>query len=539
MKLVFLLLVVLCVIGCSEADKEQIVEILPFGTVPGDDDSGDDFNIPHNPHTGYIKKYDWGDVKLGFAEPDDYPYGFDRSALKDVSPEGDRYVYISTAEGENAFFKAEFSNETYDNYRLVNDTSGQEIFATNEDVVYIPAGDYSLYGKIKDSDTWIDLDKHVKVIQYGPKSKEVYYMQIDGDGVDLENENFFTYDRIKDAFNKVYRQVLITSDRIYPRAATYYNNESIGLDFNKMLQINMMYPSTEIYLSVYNQAATAVLKQVEGIEAKDIVVKNLHERHVVFAVNKSLKYWPLKVLKTLDIDDLGFFTLYANFFPSMEPEGTTYAIQSIGNCEGGVGPNPISVTIKAIPDKRSDGTEYVKYVAYHNGLPVSFGSCDYLYTTNGLPALPIDAPGALAISKPIVKDKFRLGSVVWVPHGIGPSSFYTVMHELGHSFGLTDVSQGELYADEESGHYLAYSETPLMTWRQPSGWKLRYRNVQVVYTGGAKMDDGSVIECPIMDAFDNQWKCLRDECDTYERWISSSPIMTFFTKYAPNNCVEE
>ena len=534
MKKIFSLLLLLYMVGCSDSDKEQVVEILPFGAVPGDDDgSGDGFDIPHNPHSGYIVSYTWDEVMIGFAEPDDYPYGFDRSSLKDVSPEGDRYVYISTAEGEDAYFNAEISIDTYDSYRLVNDVSGQETFVANEDVVNISAGDYSLYGKIKESDTWVDLDKHVKVIPYGPKNKEVYYMQLDGDGVNLEDENFFREDRITDAFNDVYRQVLITP-QIIPRTPTYYNNESINLDFNQMLQINMFESNDIIAQSVKNQARETVLKQVEGVEIKNIDASKIKERHVVFAVNKSLKYWPLSVLKTLDTDDLSFFTEYANFYPWMEPEGTTYAIQSVGNCEGGVGAKPIGVTIKLVPYKTADGKDSYKLIAYHNGSPVSFGSCDYLYTTNGLPALPIDAPGALAVSYPIVKDKFRLGSVIWVPRGIGKSSFYTVMHELGHSFGLTDVSKGELYEDK-----FAYSETPLMTWQYPTGRKLRYRNIQVVFTGGATTDDGSLIECPIDGAFDNQWKCLRDECDTYERWYSSDPLMRFFSERAPKNCTRE
>ena len=173
------------------------------------------------------------------------------------------------------------------------------------------------------------------------------------------------------------------------------------------------------------------------------------------------------------------------FSPESEPNGTTYAIQSVGDCEDGVGSEGIGVTIRKID--LGDGKNH--YYAYHGGSRASFGPCDYLYTKNGIPVIPAANPSALASSFRMQKDVFVLGSVIWVPRGVGKSSLYTMMHELGHSFGLTDVAGGlssvgqgnNLVYDEITGSYvnMASSETELMTWVYPTGKKLRYRDQQV------------------------------------------------------------
>lgn len=554
-KLYFSLIVAIFFIGCSDSDKERTVEILPLGDVPDDTYSGGynndgSFDVPHNPHTGSIAGYPWNTLSLGFEEPENYPYGFDRSPLSDVSPEKDRYVYISTTTTEKAYFKAIVSDETYDSYRLINNISGDVIKVIDKEIVDVFEGEYTLQGE--NAGSWIDLDKHVKVISYEPKEKEIIYIQLDGDGWDTENDQYaFTKERVETGFNEVYSQVVMTPN-VIERAATFYNNERIKLDFNEMLQINMVYRSDLIAQSVYDQATKILLDQVENISLKDIDANKLKERHIVFAVNKTLKYWPLEGAYILNQDYLDFYSNPFHFFyPELEPVGTTYAIQSVGKCEDGVGPEPIPVTIRKVSEL-IDGQTRIVYKPYHNGKPVTFGPCDYLYTKNGLPELPINIPGALAVSFSLQKevkreddsetiDFFGLGSVVWVPRGIGPSSIYTMMHELGHSFGLTDVAETGRWLNPNDGYLSSTTETPLMSWRSPSGRKLRYRGVQVVYTGGATIDGspGERIECPVNGVLDNQWACLRDECDYYNRYLPSNPIFKYYGgMIAPHNCKE-
>lgn len=534
MKYFYLCLVVFFVFGCSESDKQQVIDVLPLGGVPDDDYAGGysdgSFDIPHNPYSGSIKGYRWDDPKLGiaFREPDDYPYGFDRSTKADVSPEQDRFVYISTKNGESAFFEpvlySSSSSETaFDSYKLVNDLDGVEYPVEYGHYVYIPKGDYSLLGF--NGIEWADLDKHIKVLSYAPKTKQIYYIQLDGDGWNTADDEFsFTKDRVENVFNEVYSQVVMDAD-VIEKDPSDYNNSDVNLDLRQLLQINMVTPNKLIPDYVAAQAREQLLKQVKSKKLDEIDASTLSGRHVVFAINKAMKYWTLSSLYgvTEDLSSLGPY----KFNPEGEPEGTTYAIQSVGDCEDGVGSKGIGVTIRSID--LGDGGKH--YYAYHNGSRVSFGPCDYLYTINGIPVLPYDRPSTIAVSYPLYKDDFILGSVVWVPRRLGKSGQYTMMHELGHSFGLTDVAAGN-----NIGEY-ASQETELMTWVVPSGKKIRYRVQQVVYTGGG--DSGH--ECVIDDVFESQWKCLRDECDFYEHWKSPNPIRKFWFKKGSGveKCLED
>lgn len=530
MKYFCLCLITCFLFGCSDSNKEQVINVLPLGGVPDDDFEGEytdgSFDIRHNPHTGSIVGYKWDDPKLGiaFVEPDNYPYGFDRSTKADVSPEQDRFVYISTKNGENAYFKPVFyplpSGETpYDSYKLVNDATGYEYLLEANIYQYIPEGDYSLKGFNKIE--WIDLDKHIKVLSYAPKEKQFNYIQLDGDGWDTDKDvSSFTKTRIIDAFNEVYSQVVMTPI-VNEQDPSVYNKPSVNLDLSQLLQINMVEPNSLIPEHVRGIAQERLLKQLNGKDLEKLDASTITDRHFVFAINKAMKYWPLESLYGVT-DDLAELMKF-RFDPAGEPEGTTYAIQSVGECEDGVGAQGVGVTIRRVV--LGDGKYH--YYAYHNGTRVSFGACDYLYTTNGFPVIPYANPRAAAVSYPLGKGYFNLGSVVWAPRKLGKSAFYTVMHELGHSFGLTDVAMGD------AGYYASF-ETGVMTWRQPTGRKIRYRGQQVVYTSGG----GSPDECAVDGVYENQWACLRDECDFYDHWRASNPIRKYWDDKDVEKCLE-
>ena len=52
------------------------------------------FTLPYNPRDGRIVQYQWKNVDPVFAEPDNYPYGFDRDPT-----DKDPFVYISVETG--------------------------------------------------------------------------------------------------------------------------------------------------------------------------------------------------------------------------------------------------------------------------------------------------------------------------------------------------------------------------------------------------------------------------------------------------------
>lgn len=526
MKWIIFLLIAFLVLGCSESDKEVVINVLPFGEVPDDNYEGEypdgSFDIKHNPQTGSIALYrsNYDDMSIAFEESIGYPYGFDRSTAGDISPEKDRFVYISTKNGEDASFMPVLSKKLFNEYQLIEETSSSIIPLFDGQTAYLPAGDYILYGH--NGIRWENLDKHIKVISYTPKPKYIYYVQLDGDGWNTENDkNSFTIERVTQAFNNVYRQVVLEPHFI-PQDLSFYNQPDVNLDLSALLQINMVNRNNLIISYVYKQAEEMVLSQLEGKDIKKIDINSIIGRHIVVAINKALKFWPLKSVYGNSGNLIDLKNNY-KFNPENEPSGTTYAIQSIGECEDGVGKNAINVTI------RKSITEYgeEQLFAYHNGEKVTFGPCDYIFTTNGFPVIPYIDPETFAISFPFKKEGFIFGSIIWVPRG-GEMNFDVMMHELGHSFGLADVSRNDVYNSTVSS-----TETNLMSWAFPNGKRLRYRNQQVVYTGG----DINNNESPVENVFENQWACLRDECDSYDRWDNSNPIMKYWCDLFAEKCL--
>ena len=69
-----------------------------------------------------------------------------------------------------------------------------------------------------------------------------------------------------------------------------------------------------------------------------------------------------------------------------------------------------------------------------------------------------------------------------------------------------------------------------MSWIVPSGRKLRYHGANVAYTGGGPWHR----ECPVRKddktlVYQNQWACLRGDCDTYDYWTNVNPVYRFWT----------
>ena len=131
-----------------------------------------------------------------------------------------------------------------------------------------------------------------------------------------------------------------------------------------------------------------------------------------------------------------------------------------------------------------------------------------------------------------MKKGFYLGSIVWIPRGASLMNYYVMMHELGHSFGLVDVAKEDEFASN-----FPSAETNLMSWRAPNGRSLRYRNQQVVYTGGYVADNNDHVEWPIENVFQNQWSCLRGECSSYEYWENSNPVMRYWCYMYKEKCL--
>lgn len=541
-------------VACSSSDKEretdEVGKLLGDGgsslpEYPNEDDGA--FIIPHNPNNGSIKEYPWNEYVLAFKEPSNYPYGFDRDPAADMSPEKDNVVYISVADGEQAYFIPQLVDDTYSCYRLVNDLS-HEVVALEKSIspVYLDAGKYSLFGK-KDNvcnseDSWISLNRRIEVISYSKLYKNFIYVQVDGDGWNAEaDENSFTLDKVKSHFDDVFGQALVYAN------PTPISQNAYGL--SDLIEMDMLNPSDEIAEHLFDQVR-------QGMRTVASNYQDDPKYHVVFAINKERKIWPLD--NCLVNEDYSITTdcIGINFNPMSENESSVFYIVSR---MGGGFDRPTQVDIRM--DENGN-----RYYLYEGTKRVNFSRGDAVYTDNGFPVVPSKngaIGGTAAVSYSIAgyytKDSYAYpafdgylpyGSMILTPRGNGKNRQYTLMHEIGHSFGFTDVEKQNLWKLPETaivdytkyfkdGMYYdvgvsypfenvyASSETNLMAWQLPSGRKIRYRETPIACTGGTEYylsGSGSFVgslerslsyastSYGLTSIGDRQWECIRGDC---------------------------
>ena len=519
----------------SSSQNESSSSKKDGGVVIHTEDVEGTFSLPYNPYSGKIKEYEWESIVPAFAEPSNssYAYGFDRSPDGIKSPGNDDVVYISVEIGKTASFVPHLSKEGYTQYKLVNeDDSSDEIPLTNGVLAEITNAElandgahltYSLYGYDKE---WKKIDKRIEVLAYELIPKNFIYVQLDGDGWnDNGDENSFTKSRVDQHFNEVFGQAVVYANSTEEPASKY--------GVSSLIEVDMINPDTKDLFC--KQLKANVQEIVENTDAA--VNTDSPYWHIVFAINKERKIWPLENSVNADYElKLGW-----TFDPRQESKSTTYYMVGTDGCEDGVGSTPIEVEI------RRDKSSSAKFYAFKNGKKVEFASCDILYTDNGYPVIPnVDGvyEGTGAFSDPIltsvVYDRYLpYGSFVLVPRGVGDVAQNILMHEMGHSFGLTDVERSAQYMEKEMvltqiggatytttyKNTYASSETNLMSWLSPLGKRVRYRNTPIVCTGGTdyyvsleseetkKFDSRSFLgslERPVENGYENQWECIRN-----------------------------
>lgn len=481
---------------------DVILGDIPTDTYTGDYDDGSTA-IGYIPDGTVIQKYNWEDFAISIDEAPNYPYGFDKL------PSDEDHVYVSVADGENASISMKLSTNAYSRYFLKNDLTGLEYDVVKGINSIASAGEYTLYGQADAHSAPVSLNKHLKVISYPIKYKDVYFVPLNY-GFEADKDPYaYTRDRMKTYFDDVYSQVVMYAN-IIERDPSFYDDGSSGLDLSKIIQLNMFDPESRILSEMIDYAGRRAASYIPaGIETSKLDVSKIKERHVVFSINRERKYWPLESVYGGDGS--------LDWLPGLNPLGAVnpkYAIQSIGSCEDGVGPNPIPVTIRL-----SEGS----YFAYSNGKKAKFGPCDILYTDDEIPRVPSKS-GAYAFSCTLGYNEFVYGSIIVYPRATSQSSAYAMLHELGHSFGLTDVVQ-----NNKTDIGQPTIETNLMSWIMPLGKKLRYHGANVAYTGGSYWQR----ECPVRNddktlVYQNQWDCLQGDCDTYGYWTDLNSVHRFW-----------
>ena len=142
--------------------------------------------------------------------------------------------------------------------------------------------------------------------------------------------------------------------------------------------------------------------------------------------------------------------------------------------------------------------------------------CMYFVYADVFPFVPDDAQTAqVTICEYKSKaNKAVIGGLVWGSHLNGSASLNTIVHEIGHSYGLTDLYIADdepTYADTYTSEYntFAFDEGNIMFWRIPSGKRIRYRPLFVVETGKNTRYSLNHNDLPPY-ATENQWECIRN-----------------------------
>lgn len=559
----------------SGLDEDELREKL-MNTFPkqhallksGDITQSNTFELPHNPkNTDLITTISWKEVIPIIEEaPNHHKYGFDRDPY-DTS----KVVYMSLKEPDNtiqltgdlelidysAYFKPNFSCMAYEKYKILHEqyqnnpavVASKGIELTSENIEHIKYSNlssdyylnphpnksvtYTLYGCYKNCDgknqKWKDAKKQITIIPYQPITKDIMYAQLDGNANnpwipdDTECKKGFTQNCVTTYFNNVFNQALV-----YPDIKPATIKQSVagvtieGPLYDDLIEVNMTSPDNRTYnLLMYNA--------IESIKKKD-----KKYWHVIYAINKERKKWDLEFCFGED----GDLHECNGFVPEKEATSTSYFIKSpdetCATKGGGIGTTEVPVYFRAM-----DKGDIRHYYAFRkdNNKKANYAACDMLYTDDGYPVVPTvdgiegstaafstalepsEGVDILKTFKPY-NDYLSYGSIVFVARSVGESGLYTLMHELGHSFGLTDVNVSAIFKKTEHdkknkstyNNYYASSETNLMSWLTPSGKRLRYRETPIVCSGGVPLKDNpSVsIEQIIKGKGEFQWDCIRD-----------------------------
>ena len=453
----------------------------------------------------------------------------------------------------------------------------------------------------------------IQVIPYEEITKHITLVAFNGDKGDKLDpdsdtcDDGFSDDGITKAcltknFNEVYSQAVMNVDVTQEPAKDYGITDMIEVWMNDTYQT-----STKGYQIMHNIAKNKVKNKIKKYTLKD-PDPDPHW-HIVFAINKVRKIWELDKCIKQTPNDLNLCTYTRNISPTKEKNKNGNAIKYfLGKKKGKSGDNNrletdkngkikgTEVEIRLTQEKINNQYYYHMYL-FKKGQnnPYNFQDKDVLFTEEGFPIVPAIntvRDNLVAFHEGFDKsfdidkhdDYLSYGGIAYVPGIAGKkSTYYTLLHELGHSFGLTDVSSTNIYqkteTDESSENkyhsiekqgdkyidnvgkakftnYYATSETNLMTWQVPMGAKLQYRETQIVCTGGStyykKLNNNGEfdknagkhgqLEKKIQNAFEpNQWECIRENCHDpkYSKKYSTQERKNYFKEKNENGPCKE
>ncbi len=407
----------------------------------------------------------------------------------------------------------------------------------------------------------------IKVIPYEMDTKNFVYIQMDGGEKDIEKNsdypNAFTKAMVDKYVNEVFKQAVLNTNST---DGTKKLNDAKETFQNELIQVEMTNPS-----ATEDDFYKKLDKIYNFFKISRTLDKKADAWHIIIAINKVRKKWNLDKCRSKvgNPIELSACASKHNFQPEKEGPGTKYYIKSAKGCRKGINPEDERPVIISATPKISEGsiiyddigTIMKDYHVIENGKKLELKDCDTLFTDNGYAVIPtaegIESAGiskslgsittfgnVASYEHDIFDDYLPYGSIIIVPRNIGEESFYTSVHELLHSFGLTDIatiSDYEVPINDPTnrleieydpsfyktnwGRYqnnYGTQESNVMQYISPGGNKIRHRENIITCTEGQKYEasfkKGSRTWDPIemgsgpliIDGIgENQWDCLR------------------------------
>ncbi len=455
-KVIFVSFIVILLLGCSGRKTSSP----SAGTTPAPG--------TNPPSAGAVIEFVWDTLVPDLFASENHKYGFDKNPKSKYQPELAKDIYVSVKKGETAKVSLQLSN-SFDKHSLFNVTTQQMVTncCTNKVTeLELAEGHYEIYGDN------VPLDRHIHVIGYNEKIVPAEYVQFDGEGGLCFDEGCYSFEGVKENFDRVYSQAVAKNAFVEKTASDF------GL--NKRLTFNL----------------TAPIHGYELMEEfNDIVMRNINseQNRIIFAINSIEWEWNVYVEQ--------FDTLLLNNYLHAKLESTHNVL--ISSCGVATQAQKSLLTVLGLDRKNQ-----VAKVLIPNAS--SYSPCVSIKMESELPVLPtgIKILSETAFSKTaqvaynyLSADYKVIRSMIYAPRFMGEHSLNVILHELGHSLGLFDV-----FKDVTDGTYIyingiefATSEANIMTYTMPTGPKLRYRDLQAVITS-----TNNIIE----DVYENQWNCI-------------------------------
>lgn len=506
---------------------------------------------------GDVVTFKWEQTLAWFLQSESHRYGFDRDPFSNLEDYVDRGkdVYMSVQKGEEAVVKVFVDPESKNEYHLHKINEKKEIL--QKDIVVgidvcrdegcvrehsLPVGIYAVYyGDI-------DKNRYLHIFEYAKKTNEIYFVQLGdeyGNSCEIGSENgCYTRDRVQENYNRIMAQV-VTEGRIKEIEPTLIGLDVIGpkntlvVDLSDDIKDSSILQRTydkiltsenfgygkeladykrakenldsakvkldrgELDVATYNAVVTTHNSAVDSYES---AIERTMKKHVVLGINEMRIKWVF-------VFDGGKISLknYSALIRACQVdefacESGRVAMMLNSKC----GDTEVPIELDAISSSKNE------FIAQISGIVLKKG-CEYTIYADVYPFVP-DDPLSAQITRCMSKSKTDntvVGGMVWGSHLNGAASHNTIVHEIGHSFGLTDLYKDPAdpsNALEQYGQF-TFNESNIMASSIPSGERLRFRPLFVVETGTSdKISLGNG-----WFATENQWDCVRSASKCYKR----------------------